>query len=115
MAVLANRSLTQVPGLDSIAADPRCLVGLSKATVVSLLMRNAVVQSALAAALASDDVREQPAVITEDDDRWLTPDEAAVILRRDRQWIYRRKKTLPFVKRVSARGLLCSEAGIKRW
>jgi hypothetical protein len=60
---------------------------------------------------------EQSAVTRpfDDNDRMLTPDEASVVLRRSRQWIYRHSKTLPFVKRISRKSLLCSQAGMKRW
>jgi DNA-binding transcriptional ArsR family regulator len=46
----------------------------------------AVVQSALTSAFATEDSREQPAAIVEDNDRLLTVDEAAVTLRRSRQY-----------------------------
>jgi predicted DNA-binding transcriptional regulator AlpA len=107
--------LAAVPELDRIAADPRCLVGLSRSAIAGLLLRSAVVQSALTAVLATADSREQPAAIDQDDDRMLTIDEAAVMLRRSRQWIYRNKHRLPFVKRLSSKSLLCSESGMKRW
>jgi hypothetical protein len=101
--------------LDRIAADPRCVAGLSKSTIAGLLLRSAVVQSALTAALATDpnQVTAEPA--KQDDDKFLTPDEASVVLRRSRQWIYRHSKTLPFVRRISRKSLLCSEAGMRRW
>jgi hypothetical protein len=37
------------------------------------------------------------------------------MLRRSRQWIYRNQHRLPFVKRISRKSLLCSEAGLKQW
>lgn len=55
------------------------------------------------------------AVNPREEDRMLTVDEAANMLRRGRQWIYRNAHTLPFVKRISRKSLLCSEAGLKRW
>jgi hypothetical protein len=45
----------------------------------------------------------------------LTPAEAAEMLRRTPRWIYRNAKQLPFVKRISAKSMLCSEAGVRRW
>jgi hypothetical protein len=104
-----------IPELDRIAANPRCLAGLSRSAIAGLLVRSAVVQSALTAALATADSREQPVAIAEDDDRMLTPDEAAVMLRRSRQWIYRNAHRLPFVRRISRKSLLCSETGMKQW
>jgi hypothetical protein len=112
----ARPPLAAVPELDRIAADPRCLTTLSKPAITTLLLRASVVQSALVAALAAEEVREYPAVIAQDDDqKMLTADEAAVILRKSRQWIYRHAPMLPFVKRISRKSLLCSEAGIRRW
>jgi|SRR5271166_2329047 len=57
----------------------------------------------------------QPAAPRPPVDRMLTIDEAAAILRRGRQWIYRNAHRLPFVKRISRKSLLCSEAGITHW
>lgn len=108
----ASEFLIAVPSLDEVAADPRRLAGLAPDTIKMLLMRSTVVQSALAAALLSSD--RIPAQATEED-RMLTPDEAAQILRRSRLWIYRNSKRLPFVKRISRKSLLCSEAEVKRW
>jgi hypothetical protein len=45
----------------------------------------------------------------------LLPNEAAAMLRRKVRWIYRGADTLPFVRRIGPRSLLCSEQGIKRW
>lgn len=102
-----------VPSLDEVAVDPRRLAGLSSDAIKALLMRNAVVQSALAAALQSAP-NQTPQPFPEED-RMLTPDEAAQILRRSRLWVYRNANRLPFVKRISRKSLLCSEAGVKRW
>ena len=55
-----RQPLAAIPELDSIAADPRCLAGLSKSAISALLMRSAVVQSALTAALANEEAAEQP-------------------------------------------------------
>jgi hypothetical protein len=44
-----------------------------------------------------------------------TPDEAAVKLRRSKRWLYRNSKKLPFIRRISPRSFVCSEAGIQKW
>lgn len=49
------------------------------------------------------------------EDRWLTSDEAACVLRVDRKWLYRRARSLPFCRRLSRKKLLFSEAGLRRW
>jgi hypothetical protein len=113
-AAIDSARLAAVPELDRIAADPRCLAGLSKPALVSLLMRAVVAQSAVIAALAAEGLREQPASTVPEDDRMLTIDEAAVVLRKSRQWFYRHE-SLPFIKRISRKSLLCSEVGMKRW
>jgi hypothetical protein len=65
--------------------------------------------------IAANVARRQKDDIGTETDRMLTPDEAAVMLRRSRQWIYRNAHRLPFVKRLSRKSLLCSEAGMKQW
>jgi len=109
--------LQSVPTIEEIAHDPSRVRGLSAGTIAALMARTAAVQGTLSAALilSAPGGSEQPAAATHSDDRMLTPDEAATLLRKKRQWIYRNAHTLPFVKRVSRKSLLCSEAGIKRW
>lgn len=103
-----------VPSLDEIARDSRRATGLPKATLASLLRRCAAAQSALVAEI--DEVtRDDQAVVAQDDDQMLTVEEAATVLRRSRQWIYRNAAHLPFVKRISRKSLLCSRIGIARW
>lgn len=99
-----------LPTLDQIVADPRLVARLDATTVKALMLRATVAQSALATRLLSDEPAEPLP-----EDRMLTPDEAAQMLRRSRLWIYRNSKRLPFVKRISRKSLLCSEAGVKRW
>lgn len=103
-----------VPSLDEVAADPLRLAGLSADAIKTLLMRSAVAQSALAAALVTAPNPHTPQPVSEED-RMLTPDEAAQMLRRSRLWIYRNADRLPFVKRMSRKSLLCSEVELKRW
>jgi hypothetical protein len=112
-----KQPLAAIPELDRIAADPRCLAGLSKSTIASLLMRSAVVQSALTAALATEDATERPAATSPPEkDHTLTAKEAAEMLRRQPSWIYRNVAHLPFVvKRTSRSPILCSEQGIRRY
>jgi hypothetical protein len=81
--------------------------------IPAVLAQLAAFQTTLAARLM---VPALPQAKAENDkpDRMLTVDEAAVLLRRSRQWIYRHSH-LPFVKRISRKSLLCSETGVKRW
>jgi hypothetical protein len=112
-----RQPLAVVPALDDVASDPRVLVGLSKSAIASLLMRSAVVQSALTAALATEDAVVQPAATSPPEkDHMLTATEAAAMLLRKPSWIYRHAD-LPFiVERTSPRSpILCSEQGIRRY
>jgi predicted DNA-binding transcriptional regulator AlpA len=110
--------LTSIPTLDEIATDARCLYGLPAGALAALAQRCSAVLLALSSQqlqiLANGHV-EREAAKSSADDRMLTVDEAAVKLRHSRQWIYRHKRTLPFVKQISPRSLLCSESGIDRW
>jgi hypothetical protein len=113
-----QQRIAAVPSLDDIARDPRCLSALERASLSALLMRNAVVQSALVAQLASVEDSGNPSKQSspaDTHDQMLTVDEAAAFLRRKPQWIYRNAERLPFVKRITPRSLLCSKNGISRW
>jgi hypothetical protein len=112
-----EQRIAAVPSLEDIARDPRCIAALGRAALSSLLVRSAVVQSALAAQLASVEAcgGVSSAAAPDEDDRMLRVDEAAEMLRRKPQWIYRNAERLPFVKRISRKSLLCSKNGISRW
>lgn len=47
--------------------------------------------------------------------RMLKPAEASEILRRDLRWIYRHKKTLPFVVQITKRSIVCDERRMLLW
>lgn len=95
--------------LDEIAngAD---LESLGRDEILVLLCQAAAAQGRLSTALAR--------TISADGgtraDRLLGVDEAAVMLGVDKQWLYRRTRSLPFVVRMDAL-LRFSEAGIQRW
>lgn len=110
--------MTAVPTLDDLADNPARAAGLPVEIIAGLLVKQAAVGNALGAALLSARAgnAEPPSVAPVDsDESWLTPDEAAPILRRKSRWIYRNAARLPFVRKVSGRGLLCSEKGLRRW
>ncbi|SRR5258708_2592331 len=50
-----------------------------------------------------------------DADRLLTAEEVAHRLGVTKRWVQRRAKRLPFSRRISARSVRYSEAGLKRW
>jgi hypothetical protein len=109
-------------GIDLAAylAAPVLVARLSRAEQVELLIQVKTLESALLIRLLADPSdnsrqRKSEAPEPEPDDRMLTVDEAAVILRKDTRWIYRRKKRLPFVHILSERSLLCSEHTLRQW
>jgi len=106
-----------VPTLDELARDPARAAGLAIETIAGLLAMHAAVGNALGAALlmSRSDPSESNAGPVDENDNWLIPDEAALILKRKSRWIYRNAGRLPFVRKVSGRGLLCSEKGLRRW
>ena len=113
--------LVEIPGLDAIAAQPSCVESLPAAVLAALSARCVVVMGALATAqlaltTAKGTGHQAHSSATQpESDEMLTPVEAAEVLRKSPRWIYRHAATLPFVKRVSARSLLCSRSGLERW
>jgi hypothetical protein len=103
-----------VPSLDQLARDPSAAVGLPAAALAALHLQATAALSAIGLAWASSGQSAQSTSETADD-QMLTVDEAAAILRRERRWIYRHAATLPFVRRLSPRSLLCSRKGVERW
>ena len=87
--------------------------------VPSLLSQLAAAQTALAAAQANLLARMlspgESRTVAGGDDRWLSTDEAAELLKVDRKWLYRRSKSLPFSRRLSRKKLLFSEVGLREW
>lgn len=87
--------------------------------VPSLLFQLAAAQTALVAAQSNLLARmlssSDSGTAAGDDDRWLSADEAAEVLKVDRKWLYRRVKSLPFSRRLSRKKLLFSEVGLREW
>jgi hypothetical protein len=107
------KSLALLPSLDEIARNPHCVAGLPQSIVRDLLRRLAVAQSVLVVELEIEERpwREAPAA----DDHMLTTMEAAALLRCKPRWIHRHADRLPFVRRISEKRILCSEAGVRAW
>jgi helix-turn-helix protein len=114
-AAIDRAHLAAVPLLDELATRPDRAIGLPVETIAGLLAKNAAAGNALSAALLLSKSNPEPNTSIDEDETWLTPDEAAPILRRKKRWIYRNAGRLPFVRKVSGRGLLCSEKGLRRW
>jgi hypothetical protein len=107
------KPLALLPSLDEIARNPHCVAGLPQSTVRDLLRRLAVAQSTLVVELDKDERPHRDTPVA--NDRMLTAHETAEIIRCKPRWIHRHANRLPFVRRVSARKILCSEAGVRAW
>ncbi len=102
------------PTLDSVS--PASLEPLDREALHALLMQCTSAQNLIVARLLALPPAVNGAHPDDDHrDEWLTPKEAAALLRRDLRWIYRRKKLLPWIRQVSPRSLLCSKRGLDRW
>jgi hypothetical protein len=74
----------------------------------------AAAQSTLAARMMTAATTAQSARHDEETN-WLSVEEAAAKIGRSPRWFYRNAKRLPFLKRLSRKVLLVSEAGMMRW
>jgi hypothetical protein len=111
-----ERELPTPPLLDAIIAAPDCLDRLSYDALTALRAKCAAtmvtIESAQLLAVNRTNVK---AIRKIENDKMLTADEAAALLRKQRRWIYRNADRLPFVRRVSRKSLLCSESGLQQW
>jgi len=113
----AIQTVNAVPSLDEIARDPGCIGGLPTRTLAALSSRAVVVQAALAAAQleAAEISQIRPLQSAPAADRTLDADGIAEALGRTRRWVFRNAGTLPFVRRISRKGLVASETALRRW
>ncbi len=79
--------------------------------IPAALAQLAAAQSILTARL----LIAQPAARQDEETNWLSVEEAAAKVGRSPRWFYRNAKRLPFLKRLSRKVLLVSEAGMMRW
>jgi hypothetical protein len=106
------RTLAAIPTLDEIAARPESVRDLPRHALVDLALRCATAQSAIAAALAVD-VVALPA--GREPDQLLTAREAARLLSRTPDWLYRHADELPFTIRETGHRPRFSARGIQRY
>ena len=106
-----------LPTLDQVLANPGCAADLSSERIAKLLAQVAVVQSAITARLVATTIGGSSNNTHEiiEPDEFLTPAEAAKLLRRSTRWVWRHKRTLPFLRCAGGRSLLCSRRGITAW
>jgi len=107
-------SLTPLPTLDELAADPARVRDLPPEAARDLLLRVVGLQTTLLAqafspSASGDGQPEAPA-----EDRLLAVKEAAGKLGVSTDWLYRRATNLPFTVRLG-RQLRFSERGVERW
>jgi len=103
------------PSLDEIRRDPARVLDLSPGTIAQLMSDCGAVEGALKAAAA---MRPNPPARTASVDQsadWLDADRSAALLHKPRRWLFQNSERLPFVRRLSKKSLVCSEAGLHRW
>jgi predicted DNA-binding transcriptional regulator AlpA len=108
-----SRIIDAVQLVADLIREPERVEELRQEDVGAILIVIAALEGALAARLMVDKPKAVDA--PEREDRLLTTDEAAAILRVTPQWLYRRADRLPFARRLSRKALRFSEAGVRRW
>lgn len=116
MGIVRNlpRQGNVLPTLDDLAADPQRARELDPETVAMLHSRCLVALNALWG--RSLETRPAPVVIesTPEQDRLLAIEEAAAMIQKSQDWLYRNARQLPFTVRVG-RHLRFSSSGIQRF
>src|SRR5262245_49966816 len=87
-----------VPTLDALAARPELVRNLPRNVLLDLALRCSTAHGVIAVALAATHPESGPA---REVDELLTAGEAAVRLRRTRDWVYRHAADLPFTVRIA--------------
>jgi hypothetical protein len=105
-----------IPSLDALAAEPAQAAALPLALTAALLAQCAFVHGALVARLLTL-LAEGPQSERQghENDRLLTPGEAAATLGVSLAWLYRHAHHLPFTRRLSRTVLRFSEVGVRRY
>jgi hypothetical protein len=106
---------TAIPSLDQIAANPASAAGLPVETILGLLAKHSAAGSALTVALLLSKPGGPQMSEPDSDDEMLEPDAAAALLHKSRQWLFRNKRKLSFVRVLSRKSILCSKKGLLRW
>jgi hypothetical protein len=109
------------PTLDTLLMCPETAHKLPREILSDLLAQNAAVQSILVAALVTTSAAPAKTADLVDDEKWITPAEAAQIIRKDVKWIYRhaakdanRRRTARNWEHASSalRAMLCSRSDL---
>jgi len=102
-------ALTAVPTLAHLLERPERVADVSPATAGVLLAQIAPLQTALLARVLGSVNRQSDAI-----DRCISVETTAARLGVSRQWIYKHRATLPFVRQIGSR-IRCREAGVTAW
>jgi predicted DNA-binding transcriptional regulator AlpA len=84
---------------------------IPKEDAPAVLTQVSAFSMAIAARMLTDTGEEQP----KEEDELLTADQAAELLAVKPDWLYRRVKNLPFVRRLSRKALRFSRRGLLAW
>lgn len=103
------------PTLADLLQSPERIAELPVESVPSFLAQLATLQSGLYARLLLHPARPPVEAETNEDDRWLTAEEAAPLIGVTPRWLYNRWKQLPFSRKLSHKVLRFSEKGIRRY
>jgi predicted DNA-binding transcriptional regulator AlpA len=103
-------SLTRIPTLDQLVHDPAQIAGLPADAVQSLWLEASQLERQLFLRLLAVSASNH----TAEEDRLLDVEEAAAILSKTVDWLYRHARTLPFVVR-EGRLVRFSNAGIQKY
>lgn len=105
-----------VPSLDEIARNASLVLGLPQPVLLDIAARGGAIVAAANAALTALAAANVPTVgaVTPESDKWLSAADAAALLGKPRRWLFEHSD-LPFVRRLSKKGLLCSAHGLRAW
>jgi hypothetical protein len=104
-----------VPAFDQLIADPSQVSRLSLGVLIALQTRCAAALTVIATAISDKVLQDAGRSQQAGSDRPLDADQIAVELGQSRRWVFRNSKKLPFVRRISRKALVCSEAALRRW
>jgi len=113
--VLADRHPVAVPTVDELASAPELAAILPAAVTAALLGRCRVAAAALEARLLMLAIETRPPEAKSETEKTLTIKEAAALLHKKPQYLYRGKSRFPFIRKIGARSYVCDAAGIQRW
>jgi len=104
-----------VPTVDELASAPELAAILPAGATAALLGRCRVASAALEARLLTLAVEERAPEVTPEPEKMLTIEEAAAVLHKKPQYLYRNKSRFGFIKKIGPRSYLCNAASVQRW